>query len=204
MRRALTIVLVPILALGSLAVPAAASAEYFIPDGNSAVNQYTEGIPTGGGEKSAKGAGEKPVKPAQTIGADNTKELEQVGGEEGREVAEVAAETAPPSAVAAQPSDSGRDQHESDGEQKSGDRQAKRDAPDDASSESEAGAAPVPASGSGASGSGGFGQVLGAATGSSGGGIGALLPLALVATALWGAVYAWRQHGTNAARIPSK
>src|SRR5215213_1661199 len=81
-----------------LALPAAASAEYLIPDGNSAVNQYTEGIPTGGGEKSAKGAGEKEVKPAQTIGAKNTKKLEEKG-QEGRELAEVAAETAPPDVV---------------------------------------------------------------------------------------------------------
>ncbi len=185
-------------------LPATAGAEFFIPEGNSAVNQYTEGIPTGGGERDSKGAGEKEVRPAQAIGARNTEKLEQAGGREGREVAEAVAETAPPpvlveetAAAEATPGDSaGSAGSAGKGAAKqSGKGKAKPAKADDG--ESEATAAPTPPPGDGPGGSGGFGEILSAATGGSAGGIGLLLPLVIVGAIAWGIGYAWRQRATH-------
>lgn len=77
--------------LAAAALPAGAAAEYYIPPGNSAVNQYSESIPGAGGESGGK---KKEVTPAQALGAANAKKLEQ-RGQVGEEAAEVAAETAP-------------------------------------------------------------------------------------------------------------
>jgi len=177
-----------------LALPAAAGAEYLIPDGNSAVNQYTEGLPTGGGEKDTQGAGEKRVKPAQTIGAKTTEALEKKGPE-GRALAEVAAETAPtplPVEPDAGIGDSGQ------GSSQGGDKQPAKDK----GKASEAGTntqsnelVPVVSSGGeGPGGSSGLGEVAAAATGGSGGGIGLLLPLIIVAALAWGVYFAWRRR----------
>jgi hypothetical protein len=77
--------------LAAVALPAGAAADYYIPPGNSAVNQYSESIPGAGGESGGK---KKEVTPAQALGAANAKKLEQ-RGQVGEEAAEVAAETAP-------------------------------------------------------------------------------------------------------------
>jgi hypothetical protein len=197
MTKPLSILFALAASLALLALPAVASAEYFIPDNNSAVNQYTEGIPTGGGEKSAKGAGEKEVRPAQTIGAKNTKKLEQEGGQEGREVAEVAAETAPPEVVIAdetEPADAGnKDQPAAKGDGKKNAGKAPNGQGDSTNTEDNEVVTPV-ATGDGPSGSGGFGEILAAATGGSDGGIGLLLPLVIVAAIAWGVGYAWRKR----------
>lgn len=182
-----------------LALPAGAAAEYLIPDGNSAVNQYTEGIPTGGGEKDTKGAGEKEVKPAKTIGAETTRKLEEKGPE-GKALAEVAAETAPPEAAVessegdepAQKPKHGDARHQGNKADAKGN--GKADTGEDAE---EAQAGGTVASGSGPSGSGGFGEVLAAATGSSDGGIGLLLPLAIVGAVIWGIVFTVRRRDAD-------
>ncbi len=183
-----------------LALPAAASAEYLIPDGNSAVNQYTEGIPTGGGEKDAKGAGEKKVKPAQTIGAKTTRELEEKGSE-GEDLAEVAAETAPPDVVVEEPSGGDKSDGKGNGNagRSKGNGQQGQNGSGDANDESEAGqtGGATPPSGSGPSGSGGFGEIVAAATGSSDGGIGLLLPLAIIGALIWGIAFAWRKRESD-------
>ena len=200
MKKALTILLALATSVALLALPAAASAEYFIPDGNSAVNQYTEGVPSGGGEKSTKGAGEKPVKPGEAIGVENTEKLEQAGGQEGREVAEVAAETAPPEIVAID--------GQTDGKQNGAKNQGKNSGKDakgggEAEGDGEATAVVTPGSGDGPSGSGGVGEIVSAATGGSTGGIGLLLPLVIVAAIAWGIFYAWRKRDSDpAAAVP--
>lgn len=204
MKKAFTILLALATSVALLALPAAASAEFFIPDGNSAVNQYTEGVPSGGGEKSTKGAGEKPVKPGKAIGAENTKKLEQAGGQEGREVAEVAAETAPPEIVAVEDQagdeqNGGKSQGKSAGNGK--DAQGPNEGEDDGNGE--ATAVVTPASGDGPSGSGGVGEIVSAATGGSAGGIGLLLPLVIIAAVAWGIFYAWRKRDSDpAATVP--
>jgi hypothetical protein len=205
MKKRLTIPLVLATCVALLALPAAASAEYLIPDGNSAVNQYTEGIPTGGGEKSAKGAGEKEVKPAQTIGAANTKKLEEKG-QEGRELAEVAAETAPPNVVIEDEPEASGDAGEgqksgskADGKKNAGKSKGDKDSKDDNSEgdgESFSTGYPV-SSGDGPSGSGGFGEIVSAATGGSEGGLGLLLPLVIVGAIAWGVGYSWRKRDSD-------
>ncbi|HEX3730041.1 MAG TPA: hypothetical protein VHV47_09565 [Opitutaceae bacterium] len=75
-----------------LTLPSAALAgEYFIPEGNSAVTQYTESIPSAGGEK---GGHDKQASAGNTIGSKNAKKLE-AAGPEGHAAAQVAVETAP-------------------------------------------------------------------------------------------------------------
>lgn len=91
-RKASLLALVALL-LGALALPAGAAAEYYVPPSNSAANQYTETVPSAGGNKGGKDKG-APVSAAETLGAKNAKRLEEKGPA-GKAAAEVAAETAP-------------------------------------------------------------------------------------------------------------
>lgn len=79
--------------LALLALPAGAAAEYYVPPSNSAANQYTETVPSAGGNKGGKDKG-RPVTVAEALGAKNAKRLENEGPE-GKAAAELAAETAP-------------------------------------------------------------------------------------------------------------
>ncbi len=182
-------------AIALLAAPSGASAtEALVPPGNSAATQYTEAIPTGGGEKSTEGTGHKrPRSPQQTLGAKNTKRLESQGAV-GRATAELATETAPSAGPppAAQPR-ANASPH-SGGKPAPGG--AKRPGDGAGHAPPEPGASPTakpPAATT--SGSSGLGSVLAAATGtSSSGQIGALLPLALLATMLWAIYWLARQR----------
>jgi hypothetical protein len=183
-----------------LALPGSAMAEYLVPEGNSAVTQYTEGFPTGGGEKKTEGSGNKGATPAKTIGAANAKKLED-HGPEGAAVAEVAAETAP-EAGAATPESSN---HQQNSQPKHQQKQAKdgkqgkgsKDKPADSGGKQEEGQTATPVtsqSGDGPSGSSGIGETLAAATGSSSGGLGLLLPLVILAAIAWGIAFFVRQR----------
>ena len=189
--RTLSITLLAALAL--LALPSAAAAEYLVPEGNSAVTQYTEGFPTGGGEKKTEGS--KHVTPGKAIGAGNAKKLQQ-HGPEGAAVAEVAAETAPPAVPA--PESTPAPAPTSPG----GAKQAKSAKHSQGGQHSQQGskqgeetiAAVAATSGGGPSGSSGAGEVLGAATGASSGSVGLLLPLAILGAIAWGLIFFWRQR----------
>jgi hypothetical protein len=168
-------------AIAIFAFPSAAMAEELVPPGNSAVNQYTETFPTPGGDKEAK-HGTKRAKPAKVLGSDNAKKLEEQGPA-GREVATVAAATAP-STPAPEETDSagskaavaGRNRKEQHGASSLPPKQA-QSAP---AASRETGAS------SGPDGSSGFGEVLAHATGtSSSGELGLLLPLAIIAAVVW-------------------
>jgi hypothetical protein len=180
--------------IAALAVPASAAAEYLVPPGNSAVNQYTESYPTAGGDRNsekASGLGGSP--PEQTLGKRNTQRLE-AQGEDGVVVAEVAAETAPSTAPAETPD---RAPAAGDGEQPG--QGAKPDRPQgDAEPSPEAataGGPKGPDAGSGGSGSSGLGEVLGQATGAStSGSMGLLLPLVVLATLAWALASLWRRR----------
>jgi hypothetical protein len=183
----------------ALVLPAYAAAEYLVPEGNSAVNQYTEGYPTAGGEKgSDSGKETEKVKPGKTIGAGNAKKLEDKGPE-GTAVAEVAAETAPPDVTV--PNDSsgnqsgqgkGNGKGDKNGQQGDG---AKNQQGDDNGGESEEGSAAVPAgSDNSGSGSSGLGELVSAATGTESGHLGMLLPLVILAAIAWAFAFAWRQR----------
>ena len=187
--RTLSITVLATLAL--LALPNLAAAEYLVPEGNSAVTQYTEGFPTGGGEKKAEGS--KHVTPGKAIGAGNAKKLQQ-DGPEGAAVAEVAAETAPPAAPA--PESTPADESHGDGKQTKSAKQTQggQNGKQQGSKQGGEEAAAAPASGgAGPSGSSGAGAVLGAATGASSGSVGLLLPLAILATVAWGLIFFWRR-----------
>lgn len=65
-----------------------------VPPENSAVNQYTEAFPTAGGERNVHEHKGRRTSPNRALGAKTTRKLEQQG-RAGREVAELATETAP-------------------------------------------------------------------------------------------------------------
>lgn len=182
-------------------LPAAAGAEYLIPDDNSAVNQYTEGVPSAGGDRDVKGPkGNGKPTPQEAIGAEVVKKLEKQGGDDGSRLAEVTAETAP-TAVAETPSEGGGaaagdgsgNNGGANGDMSRGGGGKAADKADDrrGGDEATAGAA---ANGGGPDGSSGLGEVASTALGSSNGGLGPLLPLILLAALLWGGYYAWRQR----------
>jgi len=152
-----------------LAAPATAApaAEFLIPEDNSAVNQYTEGFPTGGGDRDADDP-DRAAKPGKTIGAAATNRLRQAGPE-GEAAALVAAETAPPVGDGNGGS-RGRDSvtRNRGGHSRNGGGEPE-------------GAPPV-------------GELAATATGTASG-IGLLLPLAIVATLVWGVGHAWRNRG---------
>ncbi len=194
--------LVLLTAVAILALPVLAHAEYLIPPSNSAATQYTEAVPTAGGPKatdpSHKGKGSS--SPKQVLGSRNAQRL-NAQGEEGRVVAEVAAETAPAGVAAAS---HGRAQpaHPHSGAAQGG-------ANSNGSTNSEA------AGGNGAAGNGSkgnvqsatltaqqipdgsspLGEVLGQATGSSDSGqLGLFLPLIVLGAIAWAVAFLLRQR----------
>lgn len=191
------------LAALALALPASAGAAEetgtVVPPENSAATQYTEAVPTAGGDKPS-GGGKKPS-PAKVLGTRNAHKLESQG-EEGREVARVVAETAPETSEPAQAAaPAGESRPGNDG------------APDAKGSDEATGGSksqgqtsrpqqieppptkPIETSTELPGGSSGLGEVIGEATGSSSSGeLGALLPLAILAAIAWSLAYLWRQR----------
>jgi hypothetical protein len=187
-------------ALALMFVPVAANAEYLVPEGNSAVNQYTEGVPSAGGDKATRnGEISAPVKPGRTIGAANAKKLREQGPE-GQAVAEVAAETAPEPTVTESSETAERKavgaNRNTHGHRGAGKRD-KRHGHKHRQGSSKSGAAPAAAEGDGPGGSSGIGSTLAAATGTEGQ-LSVLLPLIILAAAVSGAVYAFRQRKQSA------
>jgi hypothetical protein len=190
----------------ALALPAAAMAEEAIPPGNSAVNQYTESLPTPTGHKDTESSGKKaPASPNKALGTRNAERLE-AHGPDGRAAAETAAETAPTTArpagdeqdeaVAAPPAGndgggSGKGAADNDGQAARGGGPSGRKV-DSADTDK---AVLVSAEVDEPSGSSGFGEAFGEATGvSSAGQLGWLLPLLILATAVWAFAYAMRHR----------
>jgi hypothetical protein len=178
--------------LAAALAPAAAGAASLVPQENSAVSQYTEGFPTGGGEKGSSSSGDSHVTPGQAIGADNAKKLDQRGAE-GRAAAEVAAATSPLATSAG--SSGGGDQRgvgkSRGGQHGNGGNGATRggDGQKSAAEPSSAGA-----------GSGAVGTLAEAATGTDSRELGVILPLFLLAALIWGAAYAVRSRERSAAQ----
>lgn len=177
--------------LASLLLVSVAAAETVVPPGNGAATQYTEAFPTSGGNtvsgNGAKGGGSGGhSSPSHVLGHDNAEKLEGEGPL-GREVAKVAAETAPAGATAAShPGSSG--QGKGGGSNGSGAPAANGDGGSGSPAAHQGAAAE---SGSRSS---GLGEVLGQATGSSAGESGLLLPLILIAAILGSIAYAWRRR----------
>jgi hypothetical protein len=169
-------------AAAALAAPAAANAEYLVPPGNSAATQYTEAIPSAGGPKDSNRTGRQKARSAATVlGTQNARRLHSEG-RAGREIAAVAAETAPESIVPAQ-------SRRTRSLNPPGHRTKHKPRRRPPGHEPPLRAAP---------GSSGFGEVLGQATGYSSTGSGGLvLPLAIVAGLAWAVAYWARQRNRS-------
>lgn len=177
--------------LVALAAPAYAGAEYYVPPGNSAANQYTETLPSAGGDSGGKKKDK--ATPAATLGAGNAKKLEDQGPS-GKAAAQLAAETAPATVpVTEAPADSGGNGKPAGGGKTSGDG-----VPGE-------GGNPANGGGSGSatttiqvdepSGSSGLGAVLGQATGSADdGSLGLWLPIAIIAAIAGSIAYLLRSR----------
>jgi hypothetical protein len=179
-------------------------AEELVPPGNSAVNQYTETIPTPGGSRNTENKGRKQSQaPHKALGSKNAQKLERHGSD-GRAAAELAADTAPSTESAPSPEATDETDAETDGED-SGEKQAAGAGGGGGNDGERRGKASVGSahavSGTGAEqaaegpeGSSGFGEVVGEATGGSSSGLGFLLPLLIVAVAIWSFAYLLRHR----------
>lgn len=192
-----TLLLTAVLAI--FAFPAPALAEYLVPPGNSAVNQYTESVPTAGGHRGVREGGNSGRTPDKVLGRDNAQRLE-ARGEEGREAAEVAAETAPVTTVATsepkpEPADDDETSGGGSGTGAGGGSNSRGHGPTVADDVTPAGAG-VQSAAVEVEGSSGFTEVLAQATGSSSssGQLGLLLPLILLGVAAWGLAFLLRQR----------
>lgn len=176
--------------LAFLALPATAGAEYLIPPGNSAANQYTEALPSGGGDRNADRGKRKPPPPDRALGKANARRLRSEGVD-GKAAAELAAATAPGATAAPGDTDGG----DGDG----------RQANDPSGQEGVGGGGSSADSGGGAAGglrgvhpggSSAFGEAVSQATG-----LGATgpVPLLILATVLWAVLYLARQRRSSAA-----
>jgi hypothetical protein len=181
-----------IFALGGLAagliLPASALAEYYVPPGNSAANQYTESLPSAGGEKGGRSGGGT-SSPSKSLGSKNAQRLE-AQGPAGEAAAEVAALTAPPATLVA--ADGGG---QAKGQGGTGSRsQGGKQGP--AQKQSSGPAQPIEKSHvNQPSGSSGIGEVVAQASGASdGGNLGLWLPLVIVATIAGTIGYRLRQR----------
>jgi len=179
-------------ALAALALPASAMAEYLVPPSNSAVNQYTETYPTGGGQKQASKSHRAEKHPAKVLGSRNARRLDRQGAD-GQAAAELAAATAPGGSGGGAGSGSNggsRDNTAAGGSGSDGGAPAGSD-------ERDANARPVTAAPQhgGDEASSGIGSVLSQATGSSSSGaLGLMLPLAILAAIAWSVLYLVRQR----------
>jgi hypothetical protein len=183
----------------ALLAPPTAIAAGIVPPGNSAVNQYTQTIPTSRGNKEVRQGGHG--SPSKALGHKATKKL-QKQGKDGRSAAELAAAGTPAGAVTGgSGSGSGSAGGGSGGATGGGGGSP-------ANGGSTGGAGGSGAQGAGGVGSAkaiaaaddgksGFNQVVGEVTGtSSSGDLGLLLPLAIIAASVWCAAYFWRHRRT--------
>jgi hypothetical protein len=167
-----------------LVLPLAAHAQYVVPPDNSAVNQYTETVPTAAGGQDTDRQGKQGRSPSDVLGTGNAKRLE-ARGPQGRATAEVAAATAPdagpPRATPAVDMQAGASNKQGG----AGDvREAEIPNPPAVSQLS-----------NDPSGSSGLSEVIAQATGSSSSDeMGPLLPIVILAALAWSLSYFWRQR----------
>jgi hypothetical protein len=178
------------IAIAAVALPATAVAEPIVPPENSAATQYTEAIPTGGGQKDAGKSGNgKKRTPSSVLGSQKTKKL-NAQGPQGHAAAEVAAETAPPPVEATSEAAAGPAPKSGEPAPAPSHSAARGEPKAHAGNATSERAPRLDASG----GSSGLGEVLAQATGaSSGGELGLLLPLLLLTTLIWALLYGLRQ-----------
>jgi hypothetical protein len=175
-------------AIAVLAIPAGAAAAPYVPPGNSAATQYTEAVPTAGGPKATNNSKHRQGStPDKVLGKGNAARLD-AKGQVGREAAEVAAATAPaPSGV--ETGSGGGSQGNGAAGTDDSHAQAGADSPNRQSDGA------TQATDGGPDGSSALGEVASQVTGSSSsGGIGLLLPLAILAAVAGAIAYLVRQR----------
>lgn len=181
-----------------LALPASAVAgQYYVPNNNSAVNQYSESIPTAGGDQS-NGRGKPTAEKhdsKQALGAENAEKLES-SGTEGKAAAELATETAPEPVTEAAPEPTPQAKPANDAKKPqaaTGNGQAQQKAPVEQQPPANTkDSTLVLTAGDGGSAT---GEVASKSFGlSSPGSFGWLLPLAIVAAAAWAGFYLGRRR----------
>jgi hypothetical protein len=173
------------------AAPAMAAEERVVPPENSAAHQYTEAFPTARGDKDAHAQRGRDLNPGKVLGSKKAKALGE-RGEDGRDVAELTAETAPnpaPVEPVVETTDESAAPAAGTGDGGAGKKPADRGET----------AAPTPrvetVRVAPVEGSSGFSEVLARATGSgSSGGMGIFLPLIIIASVIWALAYATRQR----------
>jgi hypothetical protein len=185
-------------------LPAVAAAEEVVPPGNSAATQYTETFPTAGGNAELGsnstingggkgGNGALPTKTAHKLASQ---------GRDGRAVADLAAEGAPPPAGTSgrEPASGQRSTAAPGGGSGSPPASTGGAAAGSSSPGGSSEAAAAPGAGGqslaarASAGSSGLGEVLGGATGSGAGEMGVFLPLILLAGLVWAIAFIWRRH----------
>jgi hypothetical protein len=181
----------------ALLAPSTAIAAGIVPPGNSAVNQYTQTIPTSRGNKEVRQGGHR--SPSKALGPRATKKL-QKQGKDGRSAAELAAAGTPAGAVGGG-SGSGPAGGGNGGATGNGGGSAatggSAGAGGGSGAQSSGGVGSAKAIAAADEGKSGFNQVLGEVTGtSSSGDLGLLLPLAIIAASVWCAAYFWRHRRT--------
>jgi len=190
---------VTVLVAALLAPPAAIGAP-IVPPGNSAVNQYTQTIPTSRGNKEVRQKGHR--SPSKTLGKKASQKL-QKQGKDGEAAAELAAAGTPAGAAgggsgAAGGGGSGNGGPGGpNGSAHGGGAQG--GAGDGSGSQGVGGPGAAKAVADADDGKSGFGQIVGELTGtSSSGDLGLLLPLAIIAAAVWCGAYFWRHRRATA------
>jgi hypothetical protein len=185
------------IATSTLAATAhAASTPAVVPPENSAAAQYTEAVPTAGGDKPTGGGAGGHRSPAKILGSHNAHKL-NAQGKSGHEVAEVVAATAPETSPGEPQVAAGASPSETSASARGGAGATRHTHGEHAKGQS-VGSGPAPQKvplTELPNGSSGLGEVLAAATGStSEGQLGALLPLAIAASIAWSLTYLWRQR----------
>jgi hypothetical protein len=186
------------------AIPTVAiGAEDVVPPSNGGANQYTETYPTGGGNRNALTEGDE-IAPGKVIGDRNAEKLEE-RGKEGEEVAELAAETSPTTEyvvpVAQAPSSGGGSDSDSGGAGGGKPRAgggsgegAPASEPADRQKSPQADPVANPTGDTDVEGSGALGEIVGQAFGTSESGMGALLPILMLATIFWAFLFTVRRQ----------
>lgn len=167
-----------------------------IPPGNSAATQYTEAIPTPGGDKKTDEAAHH-RSPVKVLGNSNTRKLRQQGPD-GHAAAETAAATAPAPVASetpvAPPSES-KDEGAVEGGSGSSAGSGKGDGGGPAAQKTQPSSSASAPTTDLSSGSSGVGSAIEQATGlSTSGQSGMLLPLVILATIVLSIAYLWRQR----------
>jgi hypothetical protein len=203
------ILLLSLALAAAFAIPAGAiAAEDVVPPSNGGANQYTETYPTGGGNRNALTEGDE-IAPGKVIGDRNAEKLEE-RGEEGEEVAELAAETSPTTEyvvpVAPAPSSGGGGGDGGTGAVKQSAGRGSGSgggapAGDPADRQKSSPVDPVVNAGgdTDVEGSGALGEIVGQAFGTSESGMGALLPILMLAAIFWAFLFTARRQRRPAA-----